>query len=258
MAFRILIHALRMLTGNLSVALRIAAPVFIADLAFNFYMGSEALIPPDFDARSDLLGPYLGKMALGGLLTGVFMLWTAVAWHRFILLEEAPQGPLAAPKLDCMGRYFVGLLVTVLLTMLIVVPVGLIGGIAVVILALTLDVGSESFIITTLPALVGAFIAAWFSLRLSPMLPSAAIGPRMGFDDAWHATRGTTGMLAILTLVLIMVGYGAGLIPQALAATALPLALFLGAVINTVFTMIGFSILTTIYGVTVEKRNLNA
>lgn len=176
MAFRILIHALRMLTGNLSVALRIAAPVFIADLAFNFYMGSEALIPPDFDARSDLLGPYLGKMALGGLLTGIFMLWTAVAWHRFILLEDAPQGPLAFPKLDGMGRYFVGLLVTLLAMLLPVLPVAIIGGIVAGTLALVFDIGRGSFIIASLPTLLGGLIAmcsVFACRRCSLQRPSA-------------------------------------------------------------------------------------
>ena len=256
MAFRIILHALRMLTGNLPVALRIALPLFVGVLMGNFYMGELAVVTPDYEANPEAAFKDLGVTMVGGLFQTAFFLWAAVAWHRFILLEETPRGLFVAPNLNGMGRYFVGGLITFLIVFLVVILVAIVGGIVFGIIAVTMDLGLN--VATYMSGFLGGLLGIVISFRLSPMLPSAAIGPRMKWRDAWDTTRGTSGTIIVIALVTMLPAFLLGLIPQSLAAQSLPLALFLVSLINTVVFMFGFSVLTTIYGVFVEKRDLNA
>lgn len=252
MAFRIFLHAMKMLTGNLPTALRIGWPLAVALVALNFYMGADTYVTPDFEARPDLMGPYFSKLGVVLLVQSVVLFWIVVAWHRFILLEEEPTGPLAMPNAPAMGRYAMGSLISFL-----VIPAAIVGGIIGGVLFLILG-ATQSSAAAVLPGLAGGLIAYVIFLRISPMLPSAAVGPRMGWRAAWDATKGATGTFFLLGLISLVLAFGLNLIPQTLAPTALPVALLIGGLIQAVATMLGASILTTIYGVYVEKRSLNA
>ena len=90
--------------------------------------------------------------------------------------------------------------------------------------------------------------------RFAAILPSAALGERLTWGAAWRATKGSTGALMLVSLVLWV-----GLIWVSEHATNLISGnLFLLTLwvipFRWVFLMINVSILTTLYGHYVEKR----
>jgi hypothetical protein len=156
-----------------------------------------------------------------------------------------------------MGRYAMGSLISFLFVMAAVIPAAIVGGIIGGLLFVIVG-ATQSSAAAVLPGLAGGLLAYVVLLRISPMLPSAAVGPRMGWRAAWDATKGATGTFFLLGLISGALAFGLNLIPQTLSPTALPVALLIGGLINAVVSMLGASILTTIYGVYVEKRRLNA
>jgi hypothetical protein len=91
----------------------------------------------------------------------------------------------------------------------------------------------------------------WLSLRLGLVMPSAAIDQPMGLRQSWAATAPVSRDLVGLSVIGL-----AGLAVTALLAMPGPLGAILGAVASWITLMVGASVLTTVYGVAVEGREL--
>ena len=238
MALRLFLHALRMVTGNLGAALRISALLVAVQLLLALSAGQSA---PDAMPT--------GAQMLSGLAQLAISLWIAVAWHRHILLEETPGAAL--PRLDggALGRYAIAALILTVILVTVAVPFVFLTGLLVV-----------PFMLGGAPVagVVVGFIAIWLpvtyvSLRLAPILVSAAVGQRMAVREAWYATGTGGGAL----LGLSMIGAAAGLLVSlpGMLGTG-PLAMALGVVGNWLVLMVGTSLLTTIHGHYVQGRDL--
>ena len=250
----IFVHAVRMVLNNLGPAIRISGALMVVQLvaAWVFAGGYVAM------------GSDLGTLVNTGRVSGfgafvmfivsiVVSLWIAVAWHRFILLEEAPEGVIPAFNGAAIGSYFVACLIFGLILILIAIPVGFLAGL--VILPFAMAGGGQ-------PGLVGAFLfgallylpLAYVGYRISPILPSAALGERMPLKEAWYATGTSGAAFVVLTVVSVL----ASLILQwpsgVLGWPIGPVWLFL---VQWATVLVGASILTTIFGHYVEKRALN-
>ena len=96
------------------------------------------------------------------------------------------------------------------------------------------------------------------SYRLAPMFPSAAIGQSVGVSQAWAATSGASGTIIVLAVVSAIASVVIDLPAELLAR--LPVGMWLGfiwvGITGWVKLMVGVSILTTLYGVYVEKRTI--
>jgi hypothetical protein len=110
---------------------------------------------------------------------------------------------------------------------------------------------------------VAAVIAPLF-YRLSVKLPAIAVGqPNFRFSDAWNATRGSMFplfLLAVLTLLLVLgVGVILGAVEAILLRTAISgmewVAAILRQLVSWVFSIFTITILTSLYGYFVEKRD---
>lgn len=195
-----------------------------------------------------------GDMALATallIISGAAILWVAVAWHRYILLDEKPAGLLPEFHGSRILSYFgygfgIGVISLV---------VSLVLRIVLTILAI---ITRSSPIVLILTMVATLFVVLVLNYRLSAILPGAALGRRVTLKAAWKATAGASGGIMVLAIV------------SALAAVAVDLPGLLlistgwGALLGQVWSiltgwlkvMVAVSILTTLYGHFIEKRPL--
>ena len=174
--------------------------------------------------------------------------WIAVAWHRFILSEEIPSGYIPKFHGRRMMAYFgqillLGLLIGVLLTGL------------ETILMFQFDNLSETLTDIIFLGLIGSLIGSVF-FRFAAILPAAALGDWLGWGGAWRTTKGSTGSLVLVSLVL----WGGLMWANEHVTDLISGNLFLLALwtipFQWIFLMIHVSILTTLYGHYVETCEL--
>lgn len=126
------------------------------------------------------------------LIQAPFLAAIAVAWHRFVLLQEAPEARL---RLNATVWKYTGIYLA--LHLIIYVPMML--GKVHPIYALFMGVLSIIFFFFMLP-------------RLSLILPATAVEANLPYDEVWSATRSNTLRLALASLLcsllpLLLVGF---------------------------------------------------
>ncbi len=241
MGWKIFSHSVFLLNHNLRDALRISSPLIVM-MILNFVLGGALTIDSLEGGRTATSGTTL----LLQLLTGIAGLWVAVAWHRFVLLEEH-GGSLPTFHGRRMLSYFF-----VILLLMIVLAVA--GGVAGALAGILFGSLTPLFLVAVLAIAVAAM---WGFYRLSPLLPAAALGESMGVKQAWEATSELSGSVLAAALLLIffsiLCGAAAALI---MFQVSILIGVILIAVLQWAYTMVGISILTTIYGVAVEGREI--
>ncbi len=245
-AWQIFEHAVRMLIRNISVAARISlAPAGLL-LVMAILFGSAATAVLDPMADPEALGGAMGAAGvLFILVSGISWLWIVVNWHRFVLLEETPSSWIAPMRVGRMAAYFFTILamyVGLTLVMIVVLmPIAFLSG------------GAEWLMVLVALAAV-TYLGIVFG-RLSVLLPAAAVGRRLGVSEAWNATRGSSGTLVMLFLFFLVANFLLAI--PILLLSLIPVIGILGQVIfQWGIMLIGASLLTTLYGHYVEKRDL--
>lgn len=267
LGFRLFLHALRMVLGNFGAALRISAPA-IAIYAVSTVMimayapelqqtqGAERMPGGGMQMPFEGMEPGLALVVVGlGILSAILFLAVAVAWHRYILLEESPGALGPRWNGGAMWGYFVASLALGLVVLFAAIPVMIVAAMVILPLAGAMQaplVGTGVFMLAVYVPLVIVFY------RIAPIMPSAAIGRRMGISEAWNATRGAGGAVLVLALVSVL-----GIMALSAPIYALTqLSPMLGTIWELLagwFQMLmGVSILSTLYGYFIEKRDLNA
>lgn len=247
--WRIFKHSVNLVINNLEAAFRLSIVLYVIQ---SLYAISSFLNPPKVIEQDGMTLPVLSPDVVGqnlifGFLAVLASLWIAVAWHRYVLLNEAPTGWLpkfhGGPVLGYLGRsILIGLLIMVAVVVALI-PVGI--------------------IVVGLPALVNVVwipvvgVAAYLFFRLGIMLPATAMGAPMNLGAAWQATRGHSA--TILTLAGLVVAFSIVIeLPSMLNNDP-------GSVINLIYalvmnwfaTIIGISVLTTLYGHIIEGRGID-
>lgn len=130
---------------------------------------------------------------------------------------------------------------------------------AVVVVVMAFLVSRVAPVNGVLMALVSSLVvfvpAVLLALRLSPLLPAAALGDSLALGDAWGATNGATGDLLVLAFLAVLASVVIDLPIYSLMGV-MPLAMTWTFITAWIKTMVGASILTTIYGHYVEGRSL--
>jgi hypothetical protein len=242
-------HSFNLVMANLDQALRLSLVLYIVQSAYTIYsffnppemIGIEGTEIPMMSPETILPTIVLGVLAV------IASLWIAVAWHRYALTGEQPSGWVpqfhGSSMLGYLGRsIMIGILV-VLGVVVVSIPVGII------------SIG--------LPGLAGVMsllligLAAYLFFRLGVMLPAAALGEKLPLGEAWEATKGESG--TILTLALIVVG--ASIVIQLPSwfndDPSSVINIVYSLVVNWFATIIGISVLTTLYGHFIEKRPID-
>ncbi|WP_370231699.1 hypothetical protein [Cognatishimia sp.] len=255
-------HAVAMLWGNKGEVLQIAlAPILIATILIlgtiatfsDLAIMSEHLFDSDPFAQAPVLEPeqfgsYFTGLTFYLLLSIGFTIWVIVAWHRFILLNEQPNGWVPPFNRDRMWAYFiqvlklfgVGILIGIPLTIVFVV-IGAAGG------------GFVAFLVTGI--VLGLLVTVLF-VRWSLILPAAAIGKPLSLRQSFNATKGAAfALIVAVVLVAILqfcLQFVAGILTESLYLVGVAVNLLIGFAIG----MLNASILTTLYGHYVEGREL--
>ncbi|MGX9352466.1 hypothetical protein ACS3QZ_14785 [Shimia sp. W99] len=236
-------HSLRLVVGNWQTSLRLSSPLVVIMVLGLVLVGPEFFVQePDPSGRTEV-SP---TSSLLQLLLAISALWVAVAWHRFILLEEYPTGAVPAFHGGRMLAYFWRAL-------LMGLTVGLGAVLIVTGVWLVLFWAAPLAVLITIVVGIGT---SWAFYRLSPILPGAAIEQPLTMGQAWQATKPISGAI-LATMFLFVVSIVVLVFAGALVAGVIPLLgglVLLG--INWLYIMLGISILTTIYGIAVEKRTV--
>ena len=238
--------------NNLWAALRATAvPVALsfvvaALLAGAFGGGAEAL-------RS---GAADGVAVLGGFLAFVVVVlgyaWAAVAWHRYVLLEEEP-GVLPRPPKDRVLAY-VGAALRLIGPMILVGVLVAVAGLGL--LGLVAGFGEGGAALAGLVAVGLSFAVFYAVLRFSLHLPAAAVGHYMGAFESWAVTAPAKNAILTAAILLSLLQGVLGVVASALNLAGVA-GLLLALIVNWFSTVLGLSILTALYGHIVEKRPLD-
>lgn len=255
-------HAVLMLWGNKGVAVRLAAmPLVIATVLVTLFISTvsdlqlmqEMLFPGSpFAEQPELMPEDSGSFFTGvfgfSILSLIFTLWVIVAWHRFILLEEEPEGWVTPFNGGRVLAYFGQILKLMLIGVLLSIPVGILIGIVTAIAS----GNTMAMLVVAVPLGVILFLMFY---RLSVILPASAIGKPITLRQAWSATEGS--FLAIFVLVVVGGIFQTSIQFLGGFLTAIPMLGFaVNLLISFALGMINASILTTLYGHYVQGRDL--
>lgn len=245
-------HSMRMVVNNIGPAMRVSTPLIAVMILSYFLFGeSDATFAQDFDFGEGELDAQFSASAAGSILLQIVAsLWVAVAWHRFVLLEETPEGYIPPFNAGLMVAYF---LKGLLLFALTFAAMAVLGGGAFILIAI------EVLITVLLGAVVaGVMILAVIviSARLSIIMPAAALGQPLTLRQAWDATEGMTLPIVLAYALLLLVLAIGGALVGVLASFTGIFGVILAIVFNAMTTLFGLSFLTTIYGVAVEGREI--
>lgn len=246
MGWTIFMHSVRMVLDNLGPALRVSAVLYLLQAAsqiLTFFMPQA-----DPTAGDPTVAPVAaGELLLLMVLALVASLWIAVGWHRFVLTGETPRGWLPAwhgsEILSYLGR-------SIVIGLLIGLGIAVIGGLAMgVAMAVPGLMGMVAF------GLVG--LASYVFFRIGLILPAAALGEKLSLGESWQATAKDDKAILVLALI-VMAGQFLISVPAMIDGNSSSvISLVYSIVVNWFATMIGISVLTTLYGYFVEGRSLD-
>lgn len=235
-------HSLRMVFGNLGVALKLTGPVLLL-----FMCASVPLLGVTF-ALSPATGAGNYVSVGAGLIMFVFLLALMVVflaitidWHRYILLGEVPKGWFPTFKF---GRMFVYFGKGFLIVLIVLIPIS-----ALLYIALLLTNGSQ------IALLLSAVLAVTVFYRFCAALPGIAVDESTGPFDGWTATKGAWMPVLVLAVLSLVVQVIDRQIAQALIELQF-VAIIYDVISSWILTMVSLSMLTTLYGHYIEGRDL--
>lgn len=190
-------------------------------------------------------------MLISGIAIVLTSVWIAVAWHRFILLSEQPDGYFSYPNGRRVNEYFWRMMLSFLGLIMV-------AGIFWVILLYAAEfVGFGADPTTRIAILILPLIlVVYLFLRMSPYLTAIAVGKTISIGEAWQATKGSGS--AIIVILLVVGGYQVAveaLIFPLIGANMVTNILY-DIVTSWIDMMIWITLLTTFYGHYVEGREL--
>lgn len=256
--FTIFSHSVRQVTGNLSMAIRISGGFWLLMVAVAFAWGFTIAL-----TKSAFLSIVLGMAALVFLVWGISMV--AVVWHRFVLLEEQPSGFLPSkPGLRIWPYFWYGIgIAIIVLTVL-----------AVLFFIATIFIEPDNFYhafnqqnLTLTPKdiairFIVGLLSSIISLRLALILPATALDESLTLGDSWNETTPFTGAIITIAILLSLLNGGMTMVfgmavfsVKGSAALTLIVTL-LNLVFQWFYFMLNISILSTLYGHIVQKREV--
>ncbi len=246
-SWSIFAHSFGMVFRNLKQALQIGlVPVviaFVGVLAALSYIGVSVSVLQDEQALGLLLANSWMVFLAIWVFIMVMMLWIVTSWHRFVLLEEYPQGWVPPFRFDRILSYIGHAIMLGLLMLLAMIPGAMI----------MIAIGGMSQILGVLTTSIWVGVILVGMYRLLPILPAAAIGKPLKLKEAWEATTGETWTI----IGLLVIGFLFQLLLNIMAALFVLVPIIGPIVLYTVLlvmSLVNVSILTTLYGHYIEGR----
>lgn len=244
-------YSVRQLTENLPEALRISVgPYLINAVAQAYFMKNYGALVLSHGAQinaADVPPGFVGAVLMMLAAVAVSSIWIAVAWHRFILLREEPGALLPAFR----GNAIVGYLGWSIV-------LGLIAGVAAMVFGLV-----AGLILAFLPAGAGLFSMLLIGIptmlivyRLGLKLPAAAIDEDLPFSEAWARTAGANGVIFQVAVLILGLSLLLSLPGMSNADPGSTINILYTLVTDWIVTLVGVSVLTTLYEVYIGGRRL--
>ena len=249
MGVSLFVHSVRLVLGDWRNALKISGLLYLiyAIPALIFALLFPVPTQPEQALAALGSGGFLGLITL--ILAIVAFVWIAVAWHRYVLLDEMPAGQFPEfnrSRLLSYGGY--SLLIGAIGFAVMIVVGAIIGFIALA--------AQGMILITIIAGLLGLIALLIVSYRLAPILPATAVDKPLTLRQAWDATNNANTAIIVLAILSAIAALIID-IPAFILASAGPLA-FLGVLWSLatgwVKMIVGVSILTTLYGHYIEGR----
>ena len=209
-----------------------------------------------------LIGSFFGVLAPLIIASIIAYASIAVSWHRYILLDEIPHGWKRLRVDSVTWRYIGNFFVIIVLVFVCMFAVGLAVGAAGYILKVIMGETLGSIIALSSLSFMSIY-AIIMSYRLSVKLPAVALG-RSDFrmKDARRATEGNMwrllGLLILLILCMLLVGacmLAITFIFNKFGTVGLSVSIAIQVMVNWVTTILGVTLLTSLYGFFVEGRD---
>jgi hypothetical protein len=257
LGFKLFRHALLMLIQNFKQAVQlIVAPMVILVgifLAIMALLATTGIGLADFgsDVSSDWLfrTPQFWISVIVGFTGAIAVICGMIVnWHRYVLLQE-PVGWWTSPfrSGQLAGYVKLGLVVCVISTVIFVVIGALAGAFA--------GAFGNPIVFVVLFALFGG-PAYVFVVRLSLSLPSQAIGSNVSMSEASVKTKGAFWTILIALICVTVFNFLLNIVETGMQYVSG----FLGVMTSLAFLPINMllfaSLLTTLYGYYIEKRDL--
>lgn len=242
-------HAFKMLFHDLWATARLSLLPYL--LLMLVGVGGLILYLVTVGEPADLANPknWDAGLVVAGLSLLVFVViffsWMAVAWHRYVLLEERPQTLLPNLNGQYVKAYFWVACKYTLLVVACLAPVAFL--VSWLLLA-------SGFNLDTTKLILGLIMIVGYALmfRLALILPAAALGKPISLKESWRATNGYFGALIVVAIAsnllrnLVGLFDGIGIF-----------SLLLIVIVNWLSLAVGISVLTTLYGYCLENRELD-
>ena len=240
-------HSLRQVMDNLGPALKVSGVLYLVQVVITGALG-YALSSAGMSGMGGGMGLGVILVLVVSLITGI---WIAVAWHRYVLLGEEPAGYVPPFMGDRMGSYFI----KSLLIGLVLLVLGMILGMVVGTLFGRLLMGNM-LIGMLLMAVMVQVPMIYLGLRMAAALPGTALGQNPPLMAGWQATAGEWRPLLQLAVIMALALWVVNLISWFVFGGYGVMAQLWQVIVGWPVTMVGLSILTTLYGHYIEKRPL--
>ncbi|MDZ4311818.1 MAG: hypothetical protein U1A24_14830 [Cypionkella sp.] len=241
-------HSLRQVMDNLGPALKVSGVLYFVQVVITGALG-YAMASSGVAGMGSGMGLGVILVLVVSLITGI---WIAVAWHRYVLLGEEPVGYVPPFMGERMGSYFV----KSLLIGLVLMVLGMILGMVVGLLFGRLMAASGMFVAMLLMAAMVQVPMIFLGLRMAAALPGTALGANPPLMAGWQATEGEWRPLLQLAVLMALALWVVNLIGWFVFGGIGVMAQLWQLIAGWPVTMVGLSILTTLYGHYIEKRPL--
>lgn len=253
-AVAIIAHALRMLIFETGTTLRVIRPALVLVIGSSLiavFVAGDTLIALQTDAEAVLRDPpmtipLIAFLGLVGLIGYALM---AILWHRHVLLSGMDRGQVMRPDLRIMLGYVGKAIAVGFVQFIAAIPIVL--GMGLIIAA-----GGGSPAMAALAGLIGSLAFVWVALRLSLILPAAALGARMTLMDSWETTSTVSGTILGVAALLTGLNWCAYTIASILTPDTAVIGLLIQTIVYVLEGLVFISVLTTFYGHLVEGRAL--
>lgn len=249
-AFTLLHHAIDLLTRRPFQTVKVVAPGLILMLGVTVL---TATLAPEL-LTPTATGPQIGFWTGGALpaaLIAAFVLsyaLMAVLWHRHTLSSTRVLRPLG-PMLILQYLWRVGLLTVIQLTasLILVLPLTLSAQ------ASAPDTGGPAIPSILLTTFITQLVLVWLSLRLSLILPAAALGRPISLMRSWTLTKRMSRALWGVAFLLALINTVLTATINLLAPPTLERMLALELPIYVAEGLLIFSVLTALYAHLIQK-----
>ena len=258
-AMAILAHALRMLVHEPGTTFRVITPALLLVLGSAIgamVFASDAIVALQVVTETMEMPPASSILLLFGLgligLIGYALM--AILWHRHVLLNGDARDTDLRPDTSVILGYIWRAIILGFVQFLVAIPIGMaiaiLGGIGAAFS------GGANMILFTIVGVAAGVIFIWIGLRLSVVLPAAALGNLMRVGESWQVTAPVANALWGVAVLLAVINTILTFVSTAILPGDPALSLVFQTIIYIVEGLVFVSVLTTLYGHLVENRPL--